>query len=1125
MGALCLLASSLTPFDVHALHPTHYAASSRLASGHWEKVKVSQSGVQFVSNSQLSSMGFSDPSKVNVFGFGGRLIKERMDDSHPDDLPLLPSVRTASGIIFFGVNSIDWTESTGASNYVHYIHPYQEESFYFLSDIPVEEEEKDVARLLEVAGLPEADTFIERLVHEQDLFAPAITGRNLFGEDLRSGQLQLDFNLPGNVGGDAAIRVVVGSNISNSPGTVTLSSNNSRLSQNTMQIEQVRTHEQYFRTTTLDLRAINVGENLNLGMRFSTSGVINLARLDYVEVEYERSLSLPADHLYFYFNEDADVAATLKNITAETQIWDVTVAHKPVPVNFNRNGSTATFRVMAGRREFVAFNPSKVFTSTEQAGSVDNQDIHALESPDLLIITPGEYWAAANKVADFHREHEGLTVHVLTPETIYNEFSSGTADVSAFRKLMKMWYDRDMATAGEQKIKYCLIMSRPTYDNKMVTAKVKNAGYPRVPIWQSPTGFTENSSYSTDFFIGMLEDNPVSFNIGQAKINVAVGRFPVRSAEEAMTAADKLVNYFTAQDKSSWRNNVMLIADDQDNAQHLTQTETLYEGLKNSNKGADYLYERLYLDTFEQQLTSVGLEYPEAKKRMLAKFEEGQALITYVGHANTVSWTHEHLLNWKDITSFTNKRLPVLYAATCEFGRWDTDDYSGAEVMWAYPKTGVISMITPSRSVFISMNGVLSKYYGLHALTRRDDGTPSTLGDSFVKALNSITGTDDNKLRYCIIGDPAMRMPVFVNDVNVNMIYGTDVTLPDAELPVIEARATPVVKGNVTDAEGNLLADFNGHVYVRLYDAEKVIETLGNGSEGKVILYNDRKTKLYDGVTEVKNGEWEIKINMPSEIENNYTTGRMTFYALADDGREANGSTEKFYVYGYDENAKEDNEGPDILKFTLNHDGFKDGDVTYKTPVVYAEFSDESGINLSDAGIGHALMLTLDGKTVYTDLMNYYMPDLNDSNKGSFTYQLPEITPGKHYLTLSVWDCANNSSYATLNFNVAAVKEPEVYDIQAIFSEDRSGVEFVIASDRPMAALDCNLEVFDVNGIRVWHNASSDRTGADSALRMKWDFTSAAGNRVAKGLYICRATVESPEGKSAKKSKKIYITQ
>lgn len=1114
--------AALLPFQASAFPAERYASSSVLSSGRWVKIKVKGPGMQYVSNAQLTLMGFTDPSRVNVYGYGGRMISEILDDSHPDDLPVLPVVRTSTGLVFFGVDYFSWAPAKSNTNYSHTINPYSEASYYFLSDRETEGARLPVADLTETSGLETADSFIERLVHEQDFFAPGVSGRNLLGEDLRAAQ-SLNFKLPDNVGGDVSVVIGVGTNITNSTGRLNITSSNSTLSKSSEKIDGITSTEQFMRSSTVYLSGSKVGDSFNLGLSLSTSGVLNFARLDYVELEYERALKLPGDQLYFYFNEPEDLKAMLQGATAETEIWDVTTGHSPRKIGFSLSGTTASFRVESGYHEYVAFNPSKVSAAVENVGIIGTQDIHALESPDLLIISPEEYISQAERVAAMHRAQDDMTVHVVTPESLYNEFSSGNPDLSAFRKAMKMWYDRDIES-GSQKIKYCLIFSRPTYDNKMASATVKAAGYPRVPIWQSPTGFTDNSSYSTDDFIGMLEDSNSTFSMGSAKINVAVGRFPVRSLEEARTAVDKLIAYTTNPGKASWRNNVMLIADDQDNGQHLDQTEKMYASLIASNKGRDFQFERLYLDNFERKLTSVGMEYPEAKKRLFAKFEEGQALVTYIGHANTVSWTHEHLLNWKDITSFSNTKLPVLYAATCEFARWDTDEYSGGEVMWAFPKTGVISMICPSRAVFINMNGPLSAQFGLYALVRNADGTPTRLGDSYRNTKNGITGTDDNKLRYALLGDPAMRMPVPSYDVVTTEIYDVDVTDQSSDLPVIEARSNPVVKGQISDSDGNIVSDFNGFIYLKLYDAEKVIETFGNGDEGRVMIYNDRKTKLIDAATQVRDGLWEATLYMPSEIENNFTQGRLTYYAVSDDGREANGATEKFYVYGYDEDAPEDSKGPQILEFFLNNQNFKDGDVTYKTPVAYATFSDESGINLSDAGIGHSLLLTLDGKTIYTDIINFYSPDLFDATKGSFTYQLPELKAGKHSLELSVWDCANNSSYATINFNVAAVKEPDIYGIDTAINADRSGVEFIINSDRPLAALDCILEVFDINGTRVWHSSTADRTGSDSSIRILWDYNSAAGNRVGKGIYICRASVTTPEGKSTSKSRKIVIS-
>ncbi|MDE5674735.1 MAG: hypothetical protein K2I44_05265, partial [Muribaculaceae bacterium] len=82
-----------------AISADFYTQSSRLASGRWVKIQVNESGIQLISNDKLRKLGFSDPESVNVFGYGGRMIPELLDASMIDDLPLVPSVRTASGIV------------------------------------------------------------------------------------------------------------------------------------------------------------------------------------------------------------------------------------------------------------------------------------------------------------------------------------------------------------------------------------------------------------------------------------------------------------------------------------------------------------------------------------------------------------------------------------------------------------------------------------------------------------------------------------------------------------------------------------------------------------------------------------------------------------------------------------------------------------------------------------------------------------------------------------------------------------------------------------------------------------------------------------------------------------------
>ena len=46
-----------------------YSDTSRLATGHWVKVAVSESGIYQITSSDASKWGFSDLSRVRVFGY------------------------------------------------------------------------------------------------------------------------------------------------------------------------------------------------------------------------------------------------------------------------------------------------------------------------------------------------------------------------------------------------------------------------------------------------------------------------------------------------------------------------------------------------------------------------------------------------------------------------------------------------------------------------------------------------------------------------------------------------------------------------------------------------------------------------------------------------------------------------------------------------------------------------------------------------------------------------------------------------------------------------------------------------------------------------------------------------
>ena len=1095
----------------------NYASSSLLSHGNWHKIEIFKTGIQFVSDNSLNAMGFSDPEKVNVFGYGGKLIPENLDS--PDDLPVIPSMRVEGGILFFGVASTTWELNKDTqTTYSHLSHPYSDRSFYYLSDC---RETLKTPENVESFDLPDTkiSIFTERLLHEQDLWMPMNSGRLMLGEDFKTNTLQhFNFLLKGNTG-DAKITVAFGCKTSSGISSLLFTANGQQLTATTAD-RMNASSSKLIVTTKTTKNVTSPGENLDLTIKYNGSGSISNAGLDYIEVEYPRLLELSEEELYFYISPESASSVKIKGGTKNSIVWDVTDPTEVKNISPVVDDGYLYFPTLPGYHEYVVFNPEMFKNNVELVEKVENQDIHALSAPDMLIISPQDYIYAAQRLVSLHKQTDGLNILVLTPETIYNEFSSGKPDVSAFRKLLKMWYDRANGQEGEFPA-YCLIMSRPTYDNKLVTTQVKNAGYPRVPIWQSPTGETESTSYSTDDYIGMLRDVDGDFNIGNAEINVAVARMPVKSLQEANLMIDKLENYLLSNDLGVWRNSVMIIADDQDNGIHLDQAEKVVATMKNSKKGDRALYEKLYLDAYTLEFTGVGTAYPEAHERMLNKWNEGVAFINYIGHANAKSWGHENLLTWTDINSMKNSRLPFVYAATCDFMRWDADDISGAEALWLLPNSGVIGMICPSREVLISSNGDLNKSTSRYVFESDADGIPLAVGDIMRKGKND-SNTGANKLRYGLIGDPSLKLSWPVLNVKVGKINGLDVDNLD-EFPELKAMSIVNLTGYVEDARGDVLEDFNGILELNLYDAEKTVKTNGNGETGVESVYNDRKTRLFTGKVKVEQGRWKAIFTMPSEIENNYSPALLSMYAYEENGRTGAGIFDRFYVYGYDDNTPEDFEGPKILEFYLNSPAFSDGAEVGPNPVVFARFYDESGINLSEAGIGHSLSLELDNSVFLDNVPRYYTADEDNYEGGVLIYPLQNIKPGPHELKLTVWDNANNSSSATLNFNIPAIWKPDIILLTTDFNPASSNVNFIIETNGSSDSMKCVIEVYDLNGRRVWKENAPGFSATTSRSLLNWDLCDFSGARLLPGIYLYRATVSTEEGFSVAKTQKLIV--
>ncbi|MGM9804406.1 MAG: type IX secretion system sortase PorU [Muribaculaceae bacterium] len=1109
-----------------------YAAQSRLSSGRWVKVSVTQSGVYRITASDAKKWGFSDLSKLRVYGYGGAMISEYLTESnYIDDLPEVPTYRSDNAIVFYAQGPV--TIKTGTQlTYEQVQHAYAVEACYFVTD---EEDESPTATPEQSSvgmstGGNIVNTFTDISYYEKDIYSVGETGRQLFGEDFRYNSTQtFKLEVPDYVA-DSELKVLTrfGVNCKGAQSRLLFRYNGTQLASSTNdQIEEVSSEYQHVRVANT-VKSFSLGGSANdfsYSVSLSYSGALNTARLDYITVNYTRRLAMRDGALVFrYAHNGGDVALHIDGGNENTHVWDVTNVVSPVEMACESvDGGIGFTPSLTGDRTYVAFDATASLPAPQYKGTVKQQNIHGELTPDMIIITPSEYATQARRVATLHEVNDGMRVLVVEDAKVFNEFSSGTPDAMAYRKMCKMFYDRGADDEGH-KLQYLLLMGDGSFDNRVLTDMVKVTQYPMLLTYQSEESTNEYTSFVTDDIFVMLDDYSGN-NLSSAKLSIAVGRMPVKSVTEAKAMVDKLYKYVENRDYGAWKSIVTVLADDQNSAVHMKQAESII-GLYGSNGAEDYQFNRIYVDAYDNKSSGGSRVCQVGRDKLYRQFDEGMLWLSFIGHANTTSWTGEQILTWYDVTNFYNKRLPFLFAATCSFARFDAFETSGGEVMYLNEQSGVIAELSSTRLAYIPNNGTLNNAIARYAFAHNENGEHYTIGEFVRLGKNEVR--DDNRLRYVLFGDPAMKLcyPDYVAKVETINGYSID----DDNMPTFQARQTLTFTGSIVDGNGEPATDFNGAVVSTLYDAEQSVETLGYGEDGEKYVYQDRSNRLAIASDSVQNGRFTLRITIPSELSavgsfDNYSPARLCLYAYDNTLRkEALGSNDSFYIYGFDDTVETDTVGPEIRLLALNSSTFADGDNVNESPLVLADIYDKNGINFSSGGIGHDITLLVDDVNMYSDVSSFFTPTIeSNGNAGTIAYQLSDLTPGLHKLRLKVWNVWNVSSEKTIEFNVVKGLKPELYDVYTTSNPAVTEAVFYVKHNRPEALLTITLQVFDLMGREVWSTTQRASSDMYTSSPITWDLTDAGGRRVPRGIYVYRASVSTDGTHYATKSRKLAV--
>lgn len=1129
-----------------------FAQSSVLASGTWFKVAVSQDGLHKITYEDLEAMGMNvdaiNPGRLNVYGNGGGMLPQANSEFRFDDLQqnAIEVVGEGDGrfdpgdyILFYAKGPHSWVPDSASCGLLrHEYNVYSDRAYYYVTA------DRGVGRRVSetpssnAAATHTVTTFVDHRFHETDNVNLLKSGREWYGEEFdiqTTYGFDFGFSNVVNVPGYLSVRIISGANTQTSYSVKVNGSN--ILSSEAIAAAPGGYNANGKPAVACEPVQFNSG-NTNVSVTYNKSGnTAAVAWLDYLEIILTRNLSMAGTQMPFRNLESVGLGNVadfqVSNANSSVRIWEVTDPTNVTQRAVNRQGNTASFKVETDSlRQFIAFNGGGYY-SVEPIGQVSNQNLHGLSQANMIMVCHPNFLTEAERLANFHQQSETnpLSVHIVTPEQIYNEFSSGAQDVSAIRDFMRMFYER--STTWQDMPRYLLLFGDASYDYKDRLAD--NTNY--VPTYESEESLTPTVSYASDDYFGLLDPNEGNWaSSASDALDVGIGRFVVRNLDDARAVVDKIYRYEelnisdldltgtnccdgagSAVTSPDWRNRIVFVADDEDSNMHLNQADQLAEMV--DTMYPEYNLTKIYFDSYVQESTPGGQRYPEATTSLNTEVQRGALMVNYTGHGGELGWAHERVLGNSDINSWANfSNLPVFVTATCEFTRYDDPSrISAGELVHLNPDGGGIALFTTSRLVYSAPNFTLNRNFYLNLLVEQTWGPP-TMGD-VIRMTKVASGGSVNNRNFILIGDPAQRLAFPLHNVETLTINGEDV---NTHTDTINALQLVTVTGRMRNRNGQLMESFSGTVYPTVFDKTTEVSTLANDPSSSVRQFTVQKNLIYKGKASVDSGMFSFSFVVPRDISYSYDFGRISYYAEGS-GTNANGYYEEFVIGGSSDNAVADEEGP-AVRLYMNDDSFAFGGTTDESPSLLAIVTDSNGINTVGNGIGHDITAVLDDNTNSTiNLNDFYQADLNSYQSGKVLYPFSNLSEGTHNIKFKIWDVYNNSSEAYTEFVVAESAELALSHVLNYPNPFSTHTDFMFEHNQACNSLDVQVQIFTVSGKLV---KTINETILSQGFRnepIAWDGLDDYGQKIGRGVYMYNLKVTTPDGQKAEQIERLVI--
>ena len=337
------------------------------------------------------------------------------------------------------------------------------------------------------------------------------------------------------------------------------------------------------------------------------------------------------------------------------------------------------------------------FPTPEYVYNITNQNHHADTAVDMVIIIPTtqKLLAQAERLKALHEQKDGLRIRIVPADELYNEFSSGTPDANAYRRYLKMLYDRAETTADMPR--YLLLLGDCAWDNRMLSQQWRNYSPDDFLLcYESENSYSETHCYVSDDYFCLLDDGEGGNLVSSDQADVAVGRITARNADDATIAVDKITSYVNNQQAGSWQNLFCVMGDDGNDNVHMEDADSVARLVE--NRYPDFVVKRIMWDAYNRVSSSTGNSYPDVTRLIKQQMQQGALVMNYSGHGGPGAISHEYVLRLNDFAEATSQRLPLWVTASCDIMPFDGQENNIGETALFNKKGGAIAFYGTTRT-------------------------------------------------------------------------------------------------------------------------------------------------------------------------------------------------------------------------------------------------------------------------------------------------------------------------------------------------------------------------------------------------------------------------------------------